>query len=157
MCLRRSCKPAHGFTICLADDDIGLVISAKLRWREPNESLGYRHHNRTPNSSASPLILERNSSSSVGTGVASGGNSEPGLKAIASASTRVKEDSSESVEPHDCCTNSKLDVEHSNVVPKPKEANSSEDCLDWVGLVKVSPSVIFGLLLEEAPLLAPIA
>src|SRR6266705_450036 len=28
--LRRSCKPANGFTICLADYDVGLVVSAEL-------------------------------------------------------------------------------------------------------------------------------
>lgn len=154
MCLRRSCKPANGFTICLADDDVGLVISAELGWREPNESLRYRQHNRTPNSSASPFILARNSSSSVGTGIASGGNSAPGSRAIESASTRVKEDSNDSVEPRDCCTSSKLEAEHSNVGSPPKEANASEDS---VGLVKVSPSVILEVLFEEATLLAPIA
>src|SRR6266566_5284938 len=122
MCLRRSYKPANGFTICLADDDVGLVISAELGWLEPNETLGYRKDNRTPNSSASPLILARNSSSSVGTGVASGGNSDPGSRAIESTSTRVKEDSNDSVEPRDCCTSSKLEAEHSNVSPPPKEA-----------------------------------
>ena len=38
-CLRRSFKPANGFTICLADDDVGLVISAELGRCEPNETL----------------------------------------------------------------------------------------------------------------------
>ena len=154
MCLGRSCKPANGFTICLADDDVGLVISAELGWREPNECQGYREHNRTPNSSASALILARNSSSSVGTGVKSGGNSDPGSITNESDSTRVKEVSNDSVEPQDCCTSSKLEAEHSNVGPPPKDANASEHS---VGLVKVSPSVIFGVLFEGAPLLAPIA
>ena len=99
--------------------------------------LEYRQHKCTPNSSASPLILARNSSSSVGTGVASGGNSDPGSRTIESGSTRVKEESNDSVESQDFCTSSKLEAEHSNVVPSPKEANASED---WVGLVKVSPS-----------------
>ena len=153
VCLRRSCKPANGFTICLADDDVGLMISTELGWRKPKESLGYRQHNRTPNSSASPPILARNSSSSVGTGVASSDNSGPCSRAVESASTRVKEDSNDSVEPRHCCTSSKLDAEHANVGPPPKEANASEDS---VGLVKVSPSVILGVSFEGA-LLAPIA
>jgi hypothetical protein len=153
MCLRRSCKPANGFTICLADDNVGLVISAELGWHELNENLGYRQRNRTPNSSASPLILARNSSSSVGTGVTSGGNSDPGSR-TESAPTRVKEDSNDSVEPRDFCTSSKLEAEHSNVDPPAKEANVSEDS---AGLVEVSPSVILRVLFEEAPSLAPIA
>jgi hypothetical protein len=99
-------------------------------------------------------MVARNSSSSVGTGVASGGNSDPGSIAIESASTRVKEDSKDSVEQRDCCTSSKLEDEHSNVGPAPKWANASEDS---AGLVKVSPSVILGVLFEEGPLPAPIA
>ena len=85
--------------------------------------------------------------------MASGGNFDPGSRTIESASTRVKEDSNDSVESRDCCTSSKLEAEHSNVAPPP-DANASEDS---VGLVKVSPSVILGVLFEEAPFLAPIA
>lgn len=32
---RRSSKPADRFTICLAEDDVGLVVSAELALREP--------------------------------------------------------------------------------------------------------------------------
>jgi hypothetical protein len=116
------------------------------KWPEYRQ---YRQHKRTPNSSASPVILARNSSSSVGTGVASGDNSDPGSRTIESDSTRVKEESNDSVESQDFCTSSKLEAEHSNVVPSPKEANAS---VDWVGLVKVCPSVILGVFLEETPI-----
>jgi hypothetical protein len=111
-------------------------------------------YSRTPNSSVSPHMPARNSSSSVGMGVASGGDSGPGSRASGSASTRVKEESNDSVEPYGCFTTSKLETEHSNVDP-PKEDNVSEDS---IGLVTTSPLVILGALtFEEAPFMAPIA
>ncbi len=85
-------------------------------------------------------------------GVASGGDSDLSSRAAQSASTSVEEDSDDSEEPRDCCTSSKLEAELSNVDPPPKEGNTSENS---VGLMQVSPSVILGVLFEEAPLPAP--
>ena len=155
LCLRRSRKPANGLTIRLADDDVGLVVSAELSSRESRDSPRHKQqHSHTPNSSVSPHMLARNSSSSVGMGVASGGDSDPGSRASGSVSTSVKEESNDSVDPYGCFTTSKLETEHSNVDP-PKEDNVSEDS---IGLVTTSPLVILGTLIFEAALfMAPIA
>lgn len=121
--------------------------------RELKGSQRYREHSRTPNSSVSPFMQARNSSSSVGMGVASGGDSDPGSSASGSASTRVKEESNDSVEPQGCFTTSRLETEHSNVDPL-NEGNVSEDS---IGLVTISPLVILRVSFEEAPFMAPIA
>jgi hypothetical protein len=101
---------------------------------------GYRQRERTPNSSVSPLMLARNSSSSVGTGVDAGGDSDSGFKTSDSASMRVKEERDDPTELRDRFTTSKPATEHSNVVPS-KEDSASEDS---VGLETISSSVIRG-------------
>ncbi len=101
---------------------------------------GYIQRGRTPNSSVSPLMLARNSSSSVGTGVKGGGDSNSGSKASDSASTRVKEERDDPTELRDRFTTSKPETEHSNVDPS-KEDSASEDS---VGLETISSSVIRG-------------
>jgi hypothetical protein len=87
-------------------------------------------------------MLARNSSSSVGMGVASGGEggeSDSGSRASESASTRVKEESNDSVDLRDCLTISMLETEQSNVDP-PKVSEDS------IGLVTISPLVMFRVL-----------
>jgi len=102
---------------------------------------GYRQRRRTPNSSVSPLMLARNSSSSVGTGVKGGGDSDSGSKASDSASMRVKEEERDDpTELRDRFTTSKPETEHFNVDPS-KEDSASEDS---VGLETISSSVIRG-------------
>jgi hypothetical protein len=89
-------------------------------------------------------------------GVASGGgggDSDPGSRASGSASTRVKEESNDSVEPQDRSTTSRLEIEHSNVDPL-REGNVSEDS---IGLATISPLVIPRVSFEEAPPMVPIA
>jgi len=85
-------------------------------------------------------MLARNSSSSVGTGVKGGGDSNSGSKASDSASTRVKEERDDPTELRDRFTTSKPETEHSNVDPS-KEDSASEDS---VGLETISSSVIRG-------------
>ena len=98
-------------------------------------------------------MLARNSSSSVGTGVTGLGDSDSGSRASGSASMRVNEECDDPAELRDCFTTSKSETEDSNVA-SPKEVSVSEDS---VGLETISSSVIRARLLEEAPLLAPMA
>jgi len=105
-----------------------------------------RQRGRTPNSSTSPSMLVRNSSSSVGTGIMGDRDSDSGSADPESVSTRVKEDSDDPEEPRDCPTTSKLESERSSMGP-PKEDSTPEDS---VGFVTISLSVNFAGLFEEA-------
>jgi hypothetical protein len=108
----------------------------------------------TPNSSVSPHMLARNSSSSVGTGVADdASDSDSGSRVSESASMRVNEECEDPAEPRDRFTTSKLETELSNAASL-KENSVSEDS---IGLETISLSVIRGGVLEEAPPMAPMA
>src|SRR5712691_6805274 len=120
---------------------------------KPEVKWEYKHHRRTPNSSVSPVMVVRNSSSSVGTGVSGGGDPDSGSRASESASMRVKEECDDPAEPRDRLTTSKLETEQSNE-DSPKEDSASEDS---IGLVTTSSSVIRGGLLKQPPFMAPMA
>lgn len=66
---------------------------------------------------------------------------------------RVNEECEDSAEPQDRFTTSKFETEDFNVA-SPKEDSTSEDS---TGLKTTSPSVIREGLLDEAPLMAPMA
>jgi hypothetical protein len=122
---------------------------------KPGVKWEYKHHRRTPNSSVSPVMLARNSSSSVGTGVSGSADPDPdsGSRASELASMRVKEECDDPAEPRDRHTTSELQTEQSNE-DSPKEDGTSEDS---IGLVTTSLSVIRGGLLEPLPFMVPMA
>ena len=80
-------------------------------------------------------------------------DSDSGSGTSESASMRVNEECEDSAELRDRFTTSKFETEDSNAA-SPNEDSTSEDS---VGLTTTSPSVIRGGLLEEAPLMAPMA
>jgi hypothetical protein len=108
-------------------------------------------HRDTPNSSISPLMLARNSSSSVGWGIAGGCDSNSGSRPSWSTSTREKEETVDSAESRDPFTSSEFNMEHSNVDLPREEDGASKDS---IVLVTISPSVILGELFEVTPLMA---